>query len=82
MRYLEIASRIKENNPKAILIDGFDEALIGDTQNKSPVVGVYDLERCIALLVESGMTTLESTYYLESKLQECKSDNDPIFISL
>ncbi len=82
MRYLEIANVIKENNPKAILVDGFDEALIGVTQNKSPFVGVYDLEQCIALLVESGMTTRESTDYLESKMQEYKSENDPVFVSL
>lgn len=82
MRYQEIASRLKEKNSKAILIDGFDEALSGITQNKEPFVAVYDLEKCIALLVESGMTLQESTDYVEAKLKEYKSDNDPVFVSL
>jgi len=82
MRYKEIANRLKEKNSKAILIDGFDEALSGITQNKEPFVGVYDLEKCIALLVESGMTLQESTGYLDSKMQEYKSENDPVFVSL
>jgi len=82
MRYETIENKLKEQNSKAILIDGFDEALIGITQNKNPFVGVYDLEKCMAILIESGMTLEESNEYIKSKLEEYKSEHDPIFISL
>lgn len=83
MRCNDIIDQLKNINSKALFADGFDSALIGYTQNKSPKVAVYDAEKCISILVESGMTTKEAVDHFENDLlSHYSSPNDPIFISL
>ena len=82
MRHKEIINRLSEMNPSALLADGFDEAVIGHTQ-KDPYVAVYDAEKCIAVLIESGMTTEEAVEYFEyNVLGSYVGENNPIFVSL
>ena len=83
MRYKTIIENLKNINPSALFADGFDAAIIGFTQNKPPQVAVYDAEKCIGILVESGMTIVEATNYFENQLvQHHYSEHDPIFVSL
>jgi|688.fasta_scaffold307423_2 hypothetical protein len=83
MRYKFIIDNLKKNNPSALFADGFDSAIIGYTQNKGPNVAVYDAEKCISILIESGMTTEEATNHFEEQvIKVYSSANDPIFVSL
>lgn len=84
MRYKQIIERISEINPDALFADGFDQAIIGYTQNgKSPVVAVYDVEKCIVILTSSGMPLKEAVEYFEyNVLGGYFGENDPIFVSL
>ncbi len=51
-------------NEQALFADGFDEALIGIDQ--VDYVAVYDVEKCIDVLVQdTGMTLEESKEYFE-----------------
>ena len=83
MRQNDIIKRLQDSNPSALFADGFDSAIIGHTQNKPPYVAVYDAEKCISILIESGMSVEEATNYFENHLLFHHSSlNDPIFISL
>ena len=83
MRYKDVISNLKKINPSALFADGFDSAVIGYTQNKEPSVAVYDTEKCISILVESGMNASEACAHFEEQvLYHHSSPNDPIFVSL
>lgn len=79
----EIVQRVKEENPKALLAEGFDQAIVGYTQNSFPMVAVYDTEKCIAILTSSGMPLEQAVeYFEEDVLDKSYRSNQPIFISL
>lgn len=83
MRHKTIIENLKKVNSSALFADGFDAAIIGFTQNKHPQVAVYDAEKCIGILVESGMSIIEASKYFEDQLiSHHNSPNDPIFVSL
>lgn len=51
-------------NEQALFADGFDEALVGI--DMSSYVAVYDVEKCIDILMQdTGMTLEESKEYFE-----------------
>ena len=81
-RYLDIKDRVFQENPDAKLIDRFEKALVGLTQNSKPHVAVYDLEKCISILIEEGILINDAMIYLDEILNSKKEENDPIFISL
>jgi hypothetical protein len=82
MRYNEIIERLEELNPSALFADGFSQALIAHT-SKSPYLAVYDSEKCIAILIESGMSTTDAVEYFEyNVLGSYVGENGPIFVSL
>jgi hypothetical protein len=83
MRQNDIIKQLQNSNPSALFADGFDSAIVGYTQNKPPYVAVYDAEKCISILIESGMSVEEATDHFENHLLfHHSSPNDPIFISL
>lgn len=83
MRHKDIINQLQNLNPSALFADGFDSAILGYTNNKLPHVAVYDAEKCISILIESGMSVEEATNYFENHLLfHHFSPNDPIFISL
>ena len=84
MRHKEIIERVSRLNPDALFADGFDQAIVGYTQNgKSPIVAVYDVEKCIIVLTNSGMPLQDAVEYFEyNVLGSYFGENDPIFISL
>lgn len=75
---------IVENfNPSALFAEGFDKAIIGYTNGNGPVLPVYDVEKCIIVLTDSGMNLEEATEYFEyNVLGSYMGENSPIFISL
>jgi hypothetical protein len=58
---------LAEANPDALLADGLEAALVGYTVNHHhPQVAVYDIDKCIEVLVErDGMAPEEADEYLE-----------------
>ncbi len=59
-----IKEKLSYINEQALFADGFDEALIGIDQ--VDYVAVYDVEKCIDVLVQdTGMTLEESKEYFE-----------------
>jgi hypothetical protein len=82
-RYKQIIERITELNPEALFAEGFDQAIIGYTNGKNPIVPVYDVEKCIVVLTNSGMPLKDAVEYFEyNVLGSHFGENDPIFISL
>jgi len=82
MRYKFIIEQLLQINSECKLLDGFDEAVIGYTQNKTPFVAVYDVEKIISIMVENGLSTEEAVNSFEIILKKNFGKNDPIFISL
>tara|TARA_R100001463_G_scaffold11036_1_gene31392 strand:+ start:246 stop:500 length:255 start_codon:yes stop_codon:yes gene_type:complete len=68
---------------KALLADGFEEALIGHTQG-SNVVAVYEYDICINILMErDGMDVMEAIEYMDfNVLGSYVGEKTPIFVSL
>ncbi len=75
---------LEDENPDALLADGFEDAVIGRTANHHhPVVAVYDLAKCVQILVDSGMTDEEAEEYLDfNVLGAYVGDNGPLFVRL
>lgn len=75
---------ISEINPEALLIDGFDEAIIGMAEriNLGPVVA-YDVEKIIQIMVERDEMTYEEAieYFEFNILGAWVGENTPIFIN-
>jgi len=68
---------------KALLADGFEEALIGHTQGPN-VVAVYEYGMCIHILMErDGMDVMEAVEYMDfNVLGAYAGEKTPIFVSL
>jgi hypothetical protein len=81
---------ISEINPEALLIDGFDEAIIGMAEriNLGPVVA-YDVDKIIEILAkdmdseldEDTKTSMAYEYFEFNILGAWVGDNTPIFIN-
>jgi hypothetical protein len=82
MRCKFIIEQLLGSNPECKLLNGFDDAIIGYTQNKSPFVAVYDTEKFISIMIENGQNPKEAVEEFENILRKNFGKNDPIFISL
>jgi hypothetical protein len=81
---------ISEINPEALLVDGFDEAIIGMAEriNLGPVVA-YDVDKIIEILAkdmdseldEDTKTSMAYEYFEFNILGAWVGDNTPIFIN-
>lgn len=78
----ELAEQLAEENPEALLADGFEDALIGITANHHhPVVAVYDLDKCVEILITGGMTADEAEEYLSfNTLGAYVGEHGPLFL--
>ena len=57
---------LAEENPEALLWDGFDEALIGIVRRAChPPQALYSAEKCVTILASKGLTIEESREYLD-----------------
>lgn len=72
-------------NPDALLAEGFEDALIGYTQNfHHATVAVYDYGACVRVLVErDGMSIEEAEEFLSfNTLDADFGENGPLFVEL
>jgi len=62
----EINEYLEDRDENALLMDGFDQALIGFTQRiNEPLLAVYDYERMVTVCVErDGMDEEEAEEYI------------------
>ena len=52
--------------PEILLAEGFDKAFIGiGSRAGDDDIAVYDLEKCVNILVDSGMTHEEAAEYID-----------------
>lgn len=81
----DILDDIREINPDALLADGLEAALVGYTVNHHhPHVAVYDIDKCIDVLVErDGMAPEEAGEYLSfNTLGAYVGENGPLFVRI
>ena len=75
--------QVAEYNEEALIIDGFDEALMGVAEriNLAPVAA-YNVDKILEILIErDGMTSDEALEYFEYNIIGAwMGENTPIFI--
>ncbi len=79
----EERNELEEANPEALLADGLEGALVGYTVNHHhPIVAVYDIGKCIQILVErDGMSYEDADEFLSfNTLGAYVGENGPIFV--
>ena len=80
---MSILDDLAEANPDALLADGLEAALVGYTVNHHhPQAAVYDIDKCIEVLVErDGMTPEEADEFLSSNtLGAYVGENGPLYV--
>lgn len=83
MKFEDMSLLLSEMNPKALLANGLEDALIGYTLNHHHAhVAVYDYNKCVRVLVKrDGMTSEEAEECLHfNTLDAYVGDNGPLFI--
>lgn len=77
-----LLEQLSEENPEALLADNLRDALIGITANHHhPVVAVYDLEKCIEILMEDNMSADDAMDFLSfNTLGAYVGPNGPLFV--
>lgn len=61
---------LREENPEALLLEGFEEAFIGISRRcGQPSLATYDQDRCIEILMRENMDRLEAEEYFEFNVQ-------------
>lgn len=74
---------IAEMNPEALFADGFEDAILGVGQRcGSPLLVVYDADKCIDILVKrDGMTVDEANEFFSfNTLGAYVGENTPLFV--
>lgn len=70
---------LEEND--CLIADGFDDAIIGTCQKDGEVIVVYDIGKCIDLLMRDGMTYLEAEdFFYHNTINLYVGEKTPIFI--
>jgi hypothetical protein len=80
---VSILDDLAEANPDALLADGLEAALVGYTVNHHhPHVAVYDIDKCVDVLVErDGMTPEEADEFLSfNTLGAHVGENGPMYV--
>ena len=75
---------IGEYNPKALLADGFEDAIIGVGERcGQPSLVVYDRDKCIQVLMERDeMDEVEANEFFEfNVVGSWMGENTPIFLT-
>lgn len=57
----ELLSAVDE---EMLLADGFEDALIGFVQIANNTIALYDMNKCIEILISQGMTDYEAHEYI------------------
>lgn len=81
----ELLEQVKEENPEAMLLDGFDEAIIGVCRRFGQQATVaYDYNKIIEILTEDGiMNEQEAIEYFEFNIIGAwVGDGTPVFVEM
>jgi hypothetical protein len=84
MPFAEMREILTEENPLALLADGFEGAAVGVARRcGQPTLAVYDDCKAIALLADkNGMTPEEATEFFEFNVAgSWNGENSPIWLS-
>jgi|TARA_A100000172_G_scaffold27244_1_gene16005 hypothetical protein len=67
----QVKAWIQSWNPEALLMDGFDAALVGAASRPDfGMVAVYDRDLCIDVLVDQGMPKDDAVEYFEYNCEQ------------
>lgn len=80
---MDVQQWIAENNPEALLADGFEDAIIGMAERCSqPMLVVYDADKCIDILVErDGLSYEEAEEYFSFNVTGAwMGEGTPLFL--
>lgn len=62
----QVRAMLEDENPEALLFDGFEAALVGVARRcGQPVLAVYDYERCIDVLIAQGSSYEDAVDFFE-----------------
>lgn len=81
-KFKVIADQLCEENPEALLADGFERALIGIARRiGQPSLAVYDISKCLSILIEKhNLTEEEAIEFFEfNVIGSWMGENTPIF---
>lgn len=83
MTFDEIKAILAEHNPEAILLDGFEEALVGIACQFTKSLACYDRALCIQILMKrDGMTEEMAEEYFEFNVAGAYlGENTPIILT-
>ena len=81
-RRAEVEEALKELNPEALFLDGFEECLVGyATQFTSLALAVYDYDDMLVKLVMDGMTGEEAVEHMSFNIEGAWSGpNTPLIL--
>jgi hypothetical protein len=79
----EVLEALSVLNPEAVLADGLDAALIGHSVSGDEHVAVYDMDKCIEILMETHNMNEEEAedFFSYNMLRDC-GENAPVFVKL
>jgi hypothetical protein len=73
---------IAELNPDALLIDSFDEAIVGHVEQSSKVLAAYSKEVVLDILHRQGMTEEEAIEHFDFNIiGSYVGENTPVFLT-
>jgi hypothetical protein len=81
----DVVAVLEQENPDALLADGFEQALLGVARQAcAPPLAVYDRARCIEILVErDGMDEEEAEEFFEFNVAGAyMGPGTPVFVEL
>lgn len=80
----EAMERLAEENPEALLLDGFEDAFVGIARRcGQPSLAVYDRRACLSVLRRRGITAEEAEEYFEYNTAGCwMGEHTPVVIDL
>lgn len=80
---VDVYASLAEANPDALVADGFEDAYIGHTLGRGPIVAVYDYEKCVSVLIQrDGMTRDRAEEYLDfNTISAYVGEFTPLYIS-
>jgi hypothetical protein len=79
-----IKERLTEENPDALLADGFDNALIGVCRRcTQPPLAAYDYEKVAQSLMNDGMSYEDAVEFIEFNIVGAwMGEHTPIFVEV
>lgn len=77
-----LREELADENPEALVADGFESAYIGIcTRFGQPPLAAYDYDKCIAVLEARGMSYEEAVEYFDyNVIGSWMGDGTPVFV--